>query len=181
MSLKITQSTTMKARIHIPVFQFLRSSTIPYLYPEQNPNSIGKNYNIFFITFLVLLTMSFSISKFFKSFGHAFDGWHVGLKERNIRIHFFVTVCVISSSIFFEISAIEWLIVIFLIGAVISAELFNTAIEEICDLVTAKLKLQYSDTTIARDLSAGAVLAIATVSAIIGLIIFIPKVLILFL
>jgi diacylglycerol kinase len=125
--------------------------------------------------------MSVSTSKLIRSFGHAFDGWRFGLRERNIKIHLFIAVCVVSASIFFNISAAEWLIVFILIGMVISAELFNTAIEEICDLITTKLKLQYSDTTVVRDLSAGAVLVIAVVAALIGLIIFIPKVLILFL
>ena len=75
----------------------------------------------------------------------------------------------------------EWVIVLFLIGAVITAELFNTAIEEICNLATVKLKLRYSDTKVHRDLAAGAVLVIAVVAALIGMVIFIPKVLILLL
>lgn len=116
-----------------------------------------------------------------KSFGYAFNGWRTALKERNFKIHLLIAACVISASIFFQISSVEWLIVFILIAAVIAAELFNTAIEDICDLITAKLKLQYSDTTAARDLAAGAVLIIASVAALVGLIIFAPKVLILLL
>lgn len=120
------------------------------------------------------------ILKLAKSVGHALDGWGWGLKERNVKIHLIVTLCVISTSIFFQISVVEWLIVIFLIGAVLVAELLNTAIEEICDIITAKLKLQYSDTTAARDLAAGAVLLISVTAAVVGLIIFVPRVLMLF-
>lgn len=112
-----------------------------------------------------------------KAFGYALNGWRRGLKERNIKIHLIVALCVLSASIFFQISPVEWLIVILLVGAVISAEFFNTAVEEICDLITAKLKLHYSDTTAPRDLAAGAVLIIAVTAAVVGLIIFIPKVL----
>ena len=112
-----------------------------------------------------------------KAFGYAFNGWHRGLKERNLKIHLIVALGVLAASVFFQISPFEWLIVIFLIGAVISAEFFNTAIEEICDLITAKLKLHYSDTTAPRDLAAGAVLVVAVTAAVVGLIIFIPKVL----
>jgi diacylglycerol kinase (ATP) len=125
--------------------------------------------------------MPIQIYNLIKAFGHATDGWRRGLKERNVKIHLLAAICVISASIFFEITPTQWLIVILLIGAVISAELFNTAIEEVCDAITVKLKLQYSDTTLPRDLAAGAVLVIAVTAAIVGLIIFAPKVLILFL
>ena len=124
--------------------------------------------------------MSNYFSKLVLSFGHAFDGFRSGLKERNLKIHLFVAICIFSAAIFFQVSSTEWLIVILLIGAVISAELFNTAIEEICNLVTTKHKLQYSATTIPRDLAAAAVLVIAISSALIGLFIFAPKVLTLF-
>ena len=113
----------------------------------------------------------------FKAFNYALNGWRRGLKEPHVRFHLIAALCVLSASVFFQISPTEWLIVIFLIGAVISAELFNTAIEEICDIITVKLKLRYSDTTYPRDLAAGAVLVVAVVAALIGLIIFIPKVL----
>jgi len=112
-----------------------------------------------------------------KSFGYALNGWRTALKERNFKTHLYISVCVILAAIFFQISSVEWLIVLLLIGAVITTELINTAIEEICDLLTAKLKLQYSDTTAPRDLAAGAVLIIASVAALVGLIIFVPKVL----
>ena len=115
-----------------------------------------------------------------KAFGYAFNGWKRGFEENNIKIHLWVTFFVLMASIFFNISITELLIIIFLIGMVISAELFNTAIEEICNVIKIKLKLQYSDTTLARDLAAGAVLVVSVVAALIGLIIFVPKVLILF-
>lgn len=121
--------------------------------------------------------MSSGIDKLIKPFSHAIDGWRCGLTERNIKIHLTVAVLVLLAGILCQISASEWLIVIILIGAVITAELFNTAIEEICNTITTKLKLQYSDTTAPRDLAAGAVLLIAVTAAVVGLIIFIPKVL----
>jgi diacylglycerol kinase len=112
-----------------------------------------------------------------KAFGHAIDGWGYSLKERNIKIHLTAAMGIIFAAIICRVSVSEWLMLIFLIGAVISAELFNTAIEEICNIMTAKLKLQYSETTAARDLAAGAVLAVAAAAAIVGLIIFIPRLL----
>lgn len=177
MSFNTIQSTSRKASTHIPVFHFLRSSTITYLYSEQNPKSISKNYNIFFNLFFVSLTMSVDNSKFVKAFGYAYHGWQRGLKERNLKIELIVALCVLSAAIFFQISSVEWLIIIFLIGIVISAELFNTAIEEVCNIISVKLNLHYPDTTVPRDLAAGAVLVVAVVAAFIGLIIFIPKLL----
>jgi len=122
--------------------------------------------------------MSTEASNFFKALGYALNGWRRGLKERHLKIDLIVAIFILSAAVFFQISYSEWLIVIFLIGAVIFAELFNTAVEEICDVIAKKLRLQYSDTTYPRDLAAGAVLIIAVIAALVGLIIFIPKVLI---
>jgi diacylglycerol kinase len=119
--------------------------------------------------------------KMVKAFGYAFNGWKRGFEENNIKIHLWATFLVLLASIVFEISIAEFLIIILLIGLVISAELFNTAIEEICNVIKFKLKLDYSDTTMARDLAAGAVLVVSVVALLIGSIIFVPKVLTLFL
>lgn len=118
--------------------------------------------------------------KMIKAFGCAFNGWRRGFEENNIKIHLWATFLVLMASIVFKISVVEFLIIILLIGLVISAELFNTAIEEICNVIKFKLKLDYSDTTLARDLAAGAVLVVSVVALLIGLIIFVPKVLTLF-
>ena len=118
--------------------------------------------------------------KIIKAFGYAVNGWKRGYEENNIKIHLWATFFVLIASIVFKISLYEFLIILLLIGIVISAELFNTAIEEICDVIKIKLKLQYSDTTLARDLAAGAVLVVSIVAGLIGLIIFVPKVLMLF-
>ena len=115
-----------------------------------------------------------------KAFSYAFNGWRRGLEENNIKIHLWATFLVLIASIVFKISVAEFLIIILLIGLVISAELFNTAIEEICNVIKVKLKLDYSDTTMPRDLAAGAVLVVSVVAALIGLVIFVPKLLTLF-
>jgi len=120
--------------------------------------------------------MKMFIKNLIKAFGHAIDGWEVGLRERNTKIHLIMSALVIILGVFFQISTTEWLVIIMLIGMVISAELFNTAIEEVCNIMNEKLKLQYSDTTFARDLAAGAVFIVACCSALIGVIIFAPKV-----
>ena len=121
--------------------------------------------------------MSPKLQNLIKAFGHALDGWKRGLKERNLKIHLVSTFFVLLASFLLKISIIEFIIILILIALVISAELFNTAIEDVCNTITASLKLQYGETTIPRDVAAGAVLVVASIAALVGLIIFIPRLL----
>ena len=124
--------------------------------------------------------MPHQIKNLIKAFGHAIDGWKRGLKERNVKIHLVITFCVLIASLLLKISTTQFLIILILIAMVISAELFNTAIEDVCDTITASLKLQYEATTIPRDVAAGAILVVAFIAALVGLLIFIPRLLTLF-
>lgn len=124
--------------------------------------------------------MSHQFLNLIKAFNHATDGWKRSLKERNIKIHLVATFCVLIASFLLKISKTEFFIVLMLIAMVISAELFNTAIEDVCDTITASLKLQYEATTIPRDVAAGTVLVVASIAALVGLLIFIPRLLTLF-
>lgn len=116
--------------------------------------------------------------KIINSFKYAFEGIKSSLKtERNIKIHFSMMVLVIVAGILLDISTYEWMICIILFGMVIGGELVNTAIEEVTDLVTTEINPKAK---LAKDIAAGAVLIMAITSAIIGLIIFIPKIILLF-
>ena len=108
-----------------------------------------------------------------KSFAHAIDGI-VGLicTERNLRIHLIIMVCVIILGLMVGLTAFEWTICIILFGAVISAEIFNTVIEKTMNYINEDYD---EDIRFIKDASAGAVLVMAIASAVIGLIIFIPK------
>ena len=111
--------------------------------------------------------------KIINSFKYAIEGIKSSLKtERNLKIHFVFMILVIICGVIFKISLLEWLICISLFALVISAELFNTAIEITVDLAMPKINPKAK---LAKDISAGAVLVTAFLSAIIGLIIFIPK------
>ena len=121
--------------------------------------------------------MPIQFQNLIKAFGHALDGWKRGIKERNLKIHLVATFFVLLASFLLKISIIEFIIILILIALVISAELFNTAIEDVCNTITASLKLQYGETTIPRDVAAGAVLVVASIAALVGLIIFIPRLL----
>ncbi len=83
-------------------------------------------------------------------------------------------ILVIIFGIVFKINITEWIICITLFGLVISLELINTAIEIVVDMITLEKNEKAKK---AKDISASAVLISALSSAIIGLIIFIPKLL----
>lgn len=120
----------------------------------------------------------FSIAKRLKSFTYAFAGLKVLFKEEhNARIHLFATVCVIVAGILFKISLLEWVAVVFAIGLVFSFEIMNTSVENIADFICPE-----RDDRIKRikDLAAAAVLVSAITAAVVGLLVFVPKILELF-
>lgn len=115
------------------------------------------------------------MKKLIKSFKYAFEGILIGIKEeQNMKIHITIMILVIIFGIMLKINTIEWIICILLFGLVISMELMNTAIENTVNLITKEKNQQAK---IAKDVAAGAVLVSAIVSAIIGLMIFVPKIL----
>lgn len=119
------------------------------------------------------------MKKLIKSFKYAFEGIFTGIKEeQNIKIHIAIMILVIVFGIILKISKIEWIICITLFGLVISMEMINTAIENTVDLIT---KEKNEQAKIAKDVAAGAVLVSAIASAIIGLMIFLPRILAIFL
>ena len=112
---------------------------------------------------------------FYKSLGYAISGIIQCIqKERNIKIHLVFMFLVIICGFLFRLSITEWLVCILLFGLVISLELVNTAIEAVVDLCTQEY---HPLAKIAKDTAAGAVLISAIASVVIGLIIFVPKIL----
>lgn len=118
------------------------------------------------------------MKKLINSFKYAFEGIATGIKEeKNMKIHIIIMILVIIFGIILKINKMEWLICIILLGFVISLELINTSIENTVDLITIE---KNQKAKIAKDVAAGAVLIASITSAIIGLIIFIPKIISLF-
>ncbi|TAE79026.1 MAG: diacylglycerol kinase family protein [Bacteroidetes bacterium] len=108
-----------------------------------------------------------------RSFGFAFNGLRSAFKsEIHLRFHVLLAMGVTVCSCILAISLVEWALILLSIGLVIVAELVNTAIEKLVDLcqpdfmpLAGKIK----------DIAAGAVLVAALVAAIIGGIVFVPK------
>lgn len=112
--------------------------------------------------------------KIINSFKYAIEGFVSSFKtERNMKIHVLVMICVIVLGLVLKLSKIEWFICIILISLVISAELFNTAIETIVDMISPE---KNDKAKLAKDISAAAVLTLAIGAVIIGVIIFISKI-----
>ena len=79
-------------------------------------------------------TEKFSVRKRLKSFGYAFNGLKLLVKEEhNSRIHLVAAVVAILLGWGLNISLAEWLVLLLVIGAVFVAELFNSALENLAD------------------------------------------------
>jgi undecaprenol kinase len=98
---------------------------------------------------------------------------HAIRNERNMKIHTAVAVIVIILGLFYQLSAIEWMLIVFAIGGMLSLELMNTAIERVVDLVTKDFHPLAKQ---AKDVAAGAVFIYAILSVLIGCIVFLPKI-----
>ena len=111
----------------------------------------------------------------YKSFGYAFQGIFNTIRtERNIKIHCAAAILVTIFGIWLQISKTEWMICFILFGLILALELVNTAVEATIDLFTEERKPLAKK---AKDAAAGAVLIVAIFAAVIGILIFIPKLL----
>ncbi len=109
------------------------------------------------------------------SFKYAFQGIYFAFKyNQNIKIHFLVAILVILASIFFRVNPFEMGILAVMILLVICAEMINTAIEEMVNLLVNEHR---KEAKIAKDVSAGMVLLTAIGSAIVGVLVFAPHIL----
>ena len=109
------------------------------------------------------------------SFKHALDGvWHNFKTQPNFRFHTLAMVAVILLGIYYPLDSVEWLLLIFTFNMVFVAEMVNTSIESIVDLITLERR---EDAKIAKDVSAGMVLISAVFAICIGLFIILPKIL----
>ncbi len=112
--------------------------------------------------------------KIINSFKYAIEGLVSSFKtERNMKIHIMAMIIVIALGIFMKLNKIEWCIITIAIVMVISAELFNTAIENVVDMVSPQKNPQAK---LVKDIAAAAVLVLAIGAAVIGIIIFGPKI-----
>ena len=115
-------------------------------------------------------------SNFLESFVCAFKGIvYVFKNERNFKFHILFSTLVLLCSLFFKLSYIELSVILIMIAIVLTLEIINTIIENIMDFLCKDYNLNVK---IIKDMAAGAVLVSAFISIIVGLLIFIPKIIV---
>ena len=114
--------------------------------------------------------------KIINSFKYAIEGIISSFRtERNMKIHVLAMIIVIILGFVFKLDKMEWCFIIIAIISVKSAELFNTAIETVVDMVS-RYHERNPKAKLAKDIAAGAVLVVAMGAAIMGVMIFGPKI-----
>lgn len=109
-----------------------------------------------------------------KSFLYAGRGlWIFISSEAPALLHLIVILVVMAAGWWFDISPIEWMILILTVAALLSAELLNSAIERLGNAITTDRHPMIGK---AKDLAAGAVLILSIAALIVAAIIFIPKI-----
>jgi diacylglycerol kinase len=109
------------------------------------------------------------------SFGYAFAGLTYCFRtQRNFRIHISIGLSGAVGGVLLGLSVVEWAVFAAMVTLVLAAEMVNTMIESLVDLVTQ----QYHPLAkVAKDVAAGIVLLTAIGSVLVGLLIFLPKLL----
>ncbi|HET9825733.1 MAG TPA: diacylglycerol kinase family protein [Chitinophagaceae bacterium] len=118
---------------------------------------------------------SFSIRARLKSFRYAFEGLSSFFtSQHNAIIHLLITIFAFAAAAFFKVSKAELIAIIMATTFVWMAELFNTAIEKLSDVVSKEF---HPTIKFIKDVSAAAVLVSAVAAFSTGMIIFVPKIL----
>lgn len=112
------------------------------------------------------------LTKLLHSFRFALEGLKYTLvTQRNMRIHFLTALGVLLLSLYLPLSKIEVLLLFITIVLVLVAELFNTVVEAVVDMITKDF---HPLAKVAKDVAAGAVLLCAGLAVVVGVSIFYP-------
>ncbi len=120
----------------------------------------------------------FGFKRILSSIKNSWNGLKSAYKnEQSVYIHLVCTIILLLLSFLLEISLTQWLIIIAIIGLTLVVELLNTAIESTVDLVTEEF---HPLAKVAKDTASAAAFVLTLASALIALMIFIPKIMELF-
>ena len=109
-------------------------------------------------------------------FKPAFEGiWKVITTQKTFKAMMLIALITIIAAFYFGFNSTEWITLILMITLVLTAEMFNTAIEFLSDRINSK---RDQEIKVVKDISAGAVLTASLISIIVGIILFYPKILI---
>jgi len=116
----------------------------------------------------------FSPKRFFKSLGYALQGIRTIVEdEPNFTLHLSAALGVCIAGWYFSIESWEWVALSLTIGIVMTAEAFNTSLENLTDLASPEIHPLAKK---AKDTAAGAVLLTGVMAIIVACLIFIPKI-----
>jgi diacylglycerol kinase (ATP) len=117
------------------------------------------------------------MKKLIRSFGYAFKGVaYAAVTQLNFRVHLVAALLAVLLGYLLHISTGEWQWVALCVALVMTAELFNSAVEMLTDLVSPEYNEKAGRV---KDVSAGAVVITAIFALVTGVIIFLPKLLML--
>lgn len=107
------------------------------------------------------------------SFNHAIEGIVYALRtQRNMRVHFLAAAVVLLVALVLDISRLEMVALLFAIGLVLTAELVNTSVEAVVDLVVDRPDPLAK---VAKDVAAGGVLVSALIAVAVGYVVFFDR------
>lgn len=110
-----------------------------------------------------------------KSFSFAFDGLKTAfVREPHFKFHTFAAVTTLILAAILGFTPLEWLVLVFTITLVLVLELVNTSLEAIVNIVSPQIQ---NEAKIAKDVAASAVLIASFTAFLVGLILFVPKIL----
>ena len=113
--------------------------------------------------------------KFLLSFTYAWKGLSYAFRTQlNFKVHSFAALLALLLGFLFNLSTEEWLWIFLAIGIVLIAELFNTAVEVLVDLVSPGY---HAKAGIVKDVAAAGVLLTTFLAVLIGIMVFVPKLL----
>ena len=117
----------------------------------------------------------FSVRSRLNSFRYAYNGLKIFFRtQHNAWIHAAAAAAVIISGFILDLEGWEWTLIVLAIGFVLAAEAVNTAIEFLTDLVSPEYNEKAGKI---KDLAAAAVLIASVTAAIIGVVVFLPYIL----
>ena len=109
-----------------------------------------------------------------KGVGYAFRGaWLLVRTESSIQVQVVIAIIMTVAGFYFEISPTEWILQIFAIALVLGIEGVNTAVEKMSDYIQPEFDEKIG---FIKDISAGAVMLVSLAASIVGLIIYLPKI-----
>ena len=137
-------------------------------HPERNPTHAGRQYHAAGVK-------SPHRRSFFEGFRFAAEGLvYVTHSQRNFRVHLVVATAVGLVGLWLHLPVLSWAVLVLTVGSVLVTEIFNTAAESLVDLVSPDY---HPVAKRVKDLTAGAVLVVAIVSVVVGVLILGPPLL----